>query len=138
MTLNTKILWIKVWSIAAVQASITLTWVIYNLYFPLLLVEFGFTKELAVSILIIENALESIAEPIFGQLSDRQQRLFGSKIPLISWGIILSSVLFILFPCLVIFNLEPILTKWFMPMLAIVWRNGSISCANDDFTRSLC
>ncbi|MEM7592895.1 MAG: MFS transporter [Cyanobacteria bacterium P01_A01_bin.83] len=121
MTLNTKVLWIKVWGIAAVQSSITLTWVIYNLYFPLLLVEFGFTKELAVSILIIENALESIAEPVFGQLSDRQQRLFGSKIPLISWGIILSSVLFILFPCLVIFNLEQILTKWFMPILAIVW-----------------
>jgi MFS family permease len=79
-------LWIKVWGIAAVQGSITLTWVIYNLYFPLLLVEFGFSQQSAITILIVENALASIAEPIFGELSDRQQRLFGSKIPLISLG----------------------------------------------------
>ena len=124
MTLSTKVLWNKVWGIAAVQGSITLTWTIYNLYFPLLLVEFGFSKELAVSILIIENALESIAEPIFGQLSDRQQRLFGSKIPLITWGIVLSSILFIFFPCLVIFNSKQILTKWFLPILAIVWASA--------------
>ena len=121
MMLDTRILWFRVWGIAAVQGSITLTWVIYNLYFPLLLVEFGFSKESAITILIIENALESIVEPIFGKLSDRQQRLFGSKLPLISLGIILSSVLFILFPCLVIFNLEEFLTKWFLPILAIVW-----------------
>lgn len=121
MIVDTRILWIKVWGIAAVQGSITLTWVIYNLYFPLLLVEFGFSKESAIAILIIENALASIAEPIFGELSDRQQRLFGSKIPLISWGIILSSVLFILFPCLVIFGSEQFLTKWFLPILAIIW-----------------
>lgn len=121
MMLDTRILWFRVWGIATVQGSITLTWVIYNLYFPLLLVEFGFSKESAIAILIVENALESIVEPVFGKLSDRQQRLFGSKLPLISLGIILSSVLFILLPCLVIFNLEEFLTKWFLPILAIVW-----------------
>ncbi|MEO1669548.1 MAG: MFS transporter [Cyanobacteria bacterium J06631_2] len=122
--LNKKILWIEVWGIAAVQAAITLSWVIYNLYFPLLLIEFGFNKELAVTILLIENAVESIVEPVFGELSDRQQRLKGQKIILILFGIILSSVLFILFPCLVIFSPEQSLTKmfkWFLPILAIIW-----------------
>ena len=119
--LNKQVLWAKVWGIAIVQGSITLTWVIYNLYFPLLLVELGFNKELAISILIIENVLASIIEPIFGGLSDRQQRLFGSKIPLISWGIILASVLFILFPCLVIFNSAQFSLKWLLPILAIIW-----------------
>ena len=119
--LNKKLLWARVWGIAAVQGSITLTWVIYNLYFPLLLVELGFNKELAIAILIIENALASIIEPIFGGLSDRQQRLFGTKIPLISWGIILASGLFILFPCLVIFNSAQFSFKWLLPILAIIW-----------------
>lgn len=119
--LSKKVLWIKVWGIAAVQGSITLTWVIYNLYFPLLLVEFGFNKELAIAIVIVENALESIIEPIFGGLSDRQQRLFGSKVPLISCGIILASVLFILFPCLAIFSSEQFSLKRFLPILAIIW-----------------
>lgn len=119
--LSKKVLWIKVWGIAAVHGSITLTWVIYNLYFPLLLVQFGFKPELAIAILIIENALESIIEPIFGGLSDRQQRLFGSKVPLISCGIILASVLFILFPCLAIFGLKQFSLKWLLPILAIIW-----------------
>ena len=121
MISSTRVLWTKVWGIATVQAAITLSWVIYNLYLPLMLVEFGFSKELAISILIFENALESIIEPIFGGLSDRQEKLLGSKIPLISTGIIVSSALFILFPCLIIFNLEQYLTKWSLPILAIIW-----------------
>ena len=116
-----KVLWIKVWGIAAVQGSITLTWVIYNLYFPLLLIQFGFKKELALVILIIENVLESVIEPIFGGLSDRQQKLFGSKIPLIFSGIIFASVLFILFPCFIVFSSGQSLIKWLLPSLAIVW-----------------
>ena len=50
-------------SIAAAQGSITLTWVIYNLYFPLLLVEFGFSEKLAIAILTIENVLDSDLAP---------------------------------------------------------------------------
>lgn len=119
--ISNKVLWIKVWGIAAVQGSITLTWVIYNLYFPLLLVDLGFKKELAIAILIIENLLASIIEPIFGWLSDRQQRLVGSKVPLISWGIISASVLFLIFPWLVIFNSEQFSFKWLLPIVAIIW-----------------
>ena len=119
--ITNKVLWIKVWGIAAVQGSITLTWVIYNLYFPLLLVELGFKKELAIAILIIENILASFIEPIFGWFSDRQQRLVGSKVPLISWGIMLASGLFIILPCLVIFNSEQFSWQWLLPIAAIIW-----------------
>ena len=119
--LDRKILWIKVWSIAAVQASISLTWVIYNLYFPLLLVELGFDKKLAIALLIVENALESIIEPVFGGLSDRQQRLFGSKIPLISWGMVLASISFIGLPCFAIFKSSGSSFSWLLPILAVVW-----------------
>jgi len=125
--LNKKILWVEVWSIATVQASITLTWVIYNLYFPQLLVGFGFSKELAVTILLIENAIESIAEPIFGELSDRQQSIQGRKIPLILCGIILASALFIIFPCLAIFSPEQFSSRtlrWLLPGLAILWASA--------------
>ncbi len=40
---NRIIIWAKVWGIAATQGTITLSWVIYNIYFPLLLVQFGFS-----------------------------------------------------------------------------------------------
>ena len=116
-----KVLWLRVWGIAAVQGAITLTWVIYNLYFPLLLVELGLSKELALTLLIVENALESIIEPVFGGLADRHQRLFGSKVPIISIGIILSSVLFLAIPCFVFFSNNQNIGQWIVPCLAIMW-----------------
>ena len=118
------IIWAKVWGIAATQGAITLSWVIYNLYFPTLLVQFGFSKELAVTLLIIENALEAIIEPVFGALSDSQQQKIGSKIPLISWGIGASSVLFILIPTVTIFTNPIEIWRWVLPGLAILWASA--------------
>ena len=115
------IIWAKVWGIAATQGAITLCWVIYNLYFPTLLVQFGFSKEFAVTLLIAENALEAIIEPIFGAISDRQQTKIGSKIPLISLGIIISSVLFILLPVVAILTTPTQVWRWTLPGLAVVW-----------------
>ena len=116
-----KVLWIKVWGIAAIQGAITLTWVIYSLYFPLFLVQLGLSKELAIALLIVENALESIIEPIFGGLSDRHQQLFGSKIPLISIGIILSSALFFAIPSVVFLGNGQLVGQWIVPCLAVIW-----------------
>lgn len=118
---NHKILWLKVWGIAAIQGAITLTWVIYNLYFPLLLVELGASKELAITLLIIENALESIIEPVFGGLADRYQKLVGSKIPLISIGIILSSACFLLIPSCVFFSNGAPIWQRLILTFAIIW-----------------
>ena len=115
------IIWAKVWGIAATQGAITLCWVIYNLYFPTLLVQFGFSKEFAITLLIVENALEAIVEPLFGAISDRQQTKIGSKIPLISLGIIISSVLFILLPVVAIFTTPTQVWRWTLPGLAVVW-----------------
>ncbi len=118
------IVWAKVWSIAATQGAITLCWVIYNLYFPSLLVQFGFSKEFAVTLLIAENALEAIVEPVFGAISDNQQQKIGSKIPLISVGIAISSVLFILLPIVAIFTTPAQIWRWTLPGLAVLWAFG--------------
>ncbi|MGK7894449.1 MAG: MFS transporter [Xenococcus sp. (in: cyanobacteria)] len=115
------IIWAKVWGIAATQGAITLCWVIYNLYFPTLLVQFGFSKEFAVTLLILENALEAIVEPVFGAISDRQQTKIGSNIPLISLGIVSSSVLFILLPVVAILMTPTQIWRWTLPVLAVVW-----------------
>ena len=74
-----KVLWLQVWGLAAVQgaiakrcceAQIALTWVIYNLYLIKLLTDFGFPKELATGVLIIDNILAAVMEPLRGGLSD--------------------------------------------------------------------
>ena len=118
---NYQVLWLKVWGIAGIQGAITLTWVIYNLYLPLLLVELGLSKGLALTLLIIENALESIIEPVFGGLADQHQIIFGSKVPIISIGVILASVLFLAISCFVFFNHDKNIWQWILPCLAIMW-----------------
>jgi hypothetical protein len=63
---STNILWAQVWGLATVQGAISLTWVIYNLYLKQLLTEFGFPPTLAAVLLIVENALAALMEPLMG------------------------------------------------------------------------
>ena len=118
---NNPVLWSKVWGIATTQGAFTLTWVIYNLYLTQLLVNLGFSQELAVWILIIEHMLEAIIEPTFGVYSDRQKQKIGTSIPIINLSIILSSVLFLAIPALVIFINPETIWRWLLPALAIAW-----------------
>jgi MFS family permease len=121
MTINRGILWAKVWGIAAMQGAITLTWVIYNLYLPLLLVELGLAEKLAATLSIVENALEASIEPIFGALSDRQQQVFGSRVPIISMGVVLSSALFIAIPVSIIFGNDNKFSQWLFILSVVAW-----------------
>jgi Na+/melibiose symporter-like transporter len=116
-----NILWFKVWAIASVQGAITLTWVVYNLYLPALLVKFGLNEAFATTILIVEHGLEAVIEPVFGSFSDRQQQRFGTRVPLIAIGTILSSALFIAMPALVILADPNQVGRWLFPIIAIAW-----------------
>ena len=118
---DNPVVWLKVWGIAATQGAITLAWVIYNLYLTKLLVNLGFSQELAVWILIIEHMLEAIIEPTFGAYSDRQKQKIGTPIPIINLGIILSSVLFISIPAVVIFINPETIWRWLLPAIALAW-----------------
>ena len=118
---NSHILWSKVWGIAALQGAITLSWVIYNLYLPILLIQLGLAKELAIALLIIENALEAAIEPIFGHISDRQQYTKGNRIPLITIGVVLSSVLLMVIPSLVILGKVNLAKQLLFLVLVVVW-----------------
>ena len=116
-----KILWVKVWGIAIMQGAITLTWVIYNLYFVKLLTQFGFSKELGVSLLIIENILAAFIEPIFGALSDRQVKFLGTRIPLIGIGVLFASLFFMIIPTIAIFGNEQSIWRWLLLLAIVVW-----------------
>jgi hypothetical protein len=98
ITPSPKVLWPQVWGLAAVQGSIALTWVIYNLYLPDLLTNMGLAASLATLLLILENGIGIVMEPLMGSFSDRTQQWVGSRFPFIALGIILASVLFLLIP----------------------------------------
>lgn len=93
-----QILWPQVWGLAGVQGAVALTWVLYNLYLVDLLVGVGLPQAWARGLLILENLLGIVMEPLMGTFSDRAQRWVGSRFPLVALGLILASICFLLIP----------------------------------------
>lgn len=119
-TSKPSILWFQLIGLSLVQGAISLTWLLYRLYVPQLLAAFGFPG-LFPTILVIENALGVIIEPIAGNFSDRQRRWLGTRFPLISLGVILASGLFIAIPAFYIFGQSLNSLHWIFPILLILW-----------------
>ncbi len=120
MNETSAVLWRRVWAIALVQGSVTLMWLIYRLYLGDLFKSWGFSEQFTVGLLTFEMVLGVVMEPLFGALSDRQQRSLGTRFPLIALGVILSAGSFILIPLVF---LLPITTagKFLLPLVAIAW-----------------
>jgi len=114
------ILWRQVGGVAALQAAITLTWMLYRLYLPQLLAGFGFAG-FDRGITILEDSLAITIEPFAGWLSDKQRYWMGSRFPLIVVGTILSSVLFIAIPAIFIFGNPVSPLRWMLPVVIVAW-----------------
>lgn len=115
------VLWLPVSGLAAVLGAITLCWIIYRLYLPQLLGQFGFPKGLAASVLIIESLLAVVMEPLMGGLSDQARRWVGTRFPFISLGVILSSALYITIPAIAIFGNPTGAVRWMLLIILIAW-----------------
>ena len=114
------ILWRQVGGVAALQAAITLTWMLYRLYLPQLLAGFGFAG-FDRGITILEDSLAITIEPFAGWLSDKQRHWMGTRFPLIVVGTILSSVLFIAIPAIFIFGNPVSPLRWMLPVVIVAW-----------------
>ena len=114
------ILWRQVGGVAALQAAITLTWMLYRLYLPQLLAGFGFAG-FDRGITILEDSLAITIEPLAGWLSDKQRHWMGTRFPLIVAGTILSSVLFIAIPAIFIFGNPVSPLRWMLPVVIVAW-----------------
>ncbi|MEH2043120.1 MFS transporter [Nostoc sp.] len=116
-----NILWVQVWVLAVVQGAITLSWLIYNIYLPQLLTQFGFPASLAVGLVLVENALGAVLEPVMGGLSDQARRWVGTRFPFISVGMILASALFIAIPCVVSLIPPTTVMRLLLPIVLVAW-----------------
>ncbi|MEM9768779.1 MAG: MFS transporter [Cyanobacteria bacterium P01_D01_bin.71] len=117
---HTQILWAKVSSLALVQGAIALMWVIYNLYLVDLLVQVGLNSTLATGLLIVENLLAMVMEPLMGSFSDRLQQQLGTRFPLIGLGAILAAGTFISIPLAVVSGWATA-GRWILPLMLVLW-----------------
>ncbi len=113
--------WSKIIGLSALQGAISLTWLVYTVYLPKLLISYGFAPEVAVSLLIVENAIAVILEPLFGSLSDRAYRWVATKFGFVALGAILTSALSILIPTIFVFRDLFSAVNWILPGVLIAW-----------------
>ena len=114
-----RVLWLQVLGLAAVQGAISLTWVIYNLYLEDLLLTLGFSASLATLLLVIENAMGAVMEPLMGTFSDQRQHWVGSRFPQIALGMIASALCFLGIPLVVVVG--GISLKALLPVALVTW-----------------
>ena len=110
--------WYKIIGLAALQGAITLTWLIYGIYLPKLLVGYGFPAKLAITLLIIEGAIGVILEPLFGSLSDRAYRWLATKFGFVALGVIVTSAISILIPTIFVFRDVFRSVNWILPVVS--------------------
>ncbi|MCX5936037.1 MAG: MFS transporter [Pseudanabaena sp. LacPavin_0818_WC45_MAG_42_6] len=121
-----QVRWLQVWGLASVQGAMTLTWIAYAIYLPQFIEQvFGYptsqAQQFAALILVIENVIAVIVEPLFGGLSDRWQRWYSTRMPFIIAASIASTALFVGLPCVVIFGGANEITRLLLLSLAILW-----------------
>jgi uncharacterized membrane protein (UPF0136 family) len=76
---------------------------------------------LAVGLLILENALAVVMEPLMGGWSDQTKRWVGSRFPFISVGVVLPSALFIAITSIAIFGKQARVEHWVLPVVLVAW-----------------
>ncbi len=116
-----KTYWQPVFAMALMQGAIVLCWIVYRLYIPDLLGQFGFPKNAAVIILAIEGFLAVLIEPLFGSLSDRQKTLWGLRAPFVTIGVLLASVLLLFLPIMILLGNPESVLRWLFVGAVILW-----------------
>lgn len=120
-SLNTRaeILWRQIWGLAALLVAIIFSWMAYRFYQPKILQKLEFV-ELAGWLGIMQGLLAAVMEPLLGGLSDRIQKRLGSRLPMISVGVVLAGLIFVTVSLLVGQNLQ-VGIRWIVPVLMTAW-----------------
>jgi Na+/melibiose symporter-like transporter len=118
---SSSIQWRPTAALAGVNASITLSWIIYRIHLAGLLTQAGFPKSFAPLLLLIESILAIGIEPWAGSTSDRTIRYLGGRFYVIWIGVGLTALLFVCLPGIVAQLPQNNAGNWWFPGLLIVW-----------------
>jgi Na+/melibiose symporter-like transporter len=116
-----RVLWTQAGGVAAVQAAISLMWLVYRLYILKLCKQFGIEPEFTFSIFIVEDLIAIAFEPFFGNFSDQLKHQIGTTIPLIVGGVFFAASLFIAIPAIALLSPPADLTRGFLVGILLLW-----------------
>jgi MFS family permease len=116
---QSNILWRQVVGLSAILAAVMFSWMAYGLYQPKILQELGFIK-LAAWLSIIQGFLGAVLEPLIGGLSDKIQRRFGSRLPIITTGVTIAGLIFVAVAILLQWKI-PVAVRPLVPVLMTLW-----------------
>jgi Major Facilitator Superfamily len=111
--------WRSVGGLSAILMATTLSWMVYGLFQPQILREMGFVR-LAPWLGIFQGLLGAGIEPMVGGWSDRIQRRYGSRLPLITSGVVLAGLIFAILAILLQGQI-PLPLRWIVPVLMSLW-----------------
>ncbi len=111
--------WRQIIGLATLEATITIGWLAYEKYQPVLLQKFQFI-ELAALLIVAQGLLGGIFHPISGRLADRMSHRHGSKFPVIISGIAFAAVIFIAVSLAILTDPSSAF-RWALPVLVILW-----------------
>jgi MFS family permease len=118
---SSPLLWLPICALAALYGAFSLGWMIYRVHLPAQVTQLGFSEQAAPILLLIEALLTIAVEPLAGAFSDRTQRQQHTRWPLIVQGVVLSSLLFVIFSAQVAFIASTPVTRWIVLLLLIAW-----------------
>jgi hypothetical protein len=121
---DSKILWRQVWGLAALLSAIIFSWTAYGFYQPQILQKLEFVT-LASWLGIFQALLAAVVEPLIGGISDKLQQRSGSRLPIITVGVTLAGLIFVVVSLLVEQNLQGEI-RWIVPVLMIAWVTAMI------------
>ncbi|MGQ9865139.1 MAG: hypothetical protein ACUVSQ_02465 [Pseudanabaenaceae cyanobacterium] len=111
--------WRSVWGLAALQGAVSLVWLIYNLYVPQLLEGLGFAEGFVLKLLVLEQGVAAVVEPLAGAVSDRLRQWLGGNFLLVAGGASVSAALFVAIPAVVVWGSEG--WRWGAAVLIALW-----------------
>ncbi len=115
------LLWLPVCALATLYGMFSLGWMVYRVHLPAQMSQLGFSEQAAPILLLVEALLTVGVEPLAGAISDRTNRRQNTRWPLIFWGVVLSSLLFVIFSTQVAFVAVGSLTRWTVVLLLLAW-----------------
>lgn len=117
--MNKTIHWPQIWSLIALNSAIIISWIAYHNYQPQLLERFqfkhfeGFLQQAKLIILLI-------VPPLAGFVSDRVFKPENKKIPLVTAGVSLTALVFMLVASVITENPTLDLTPY-LPIMIVTW-----------------